>query len=144
MKKAMPAGRQGSALILIVFIIAAFTILAALFAKIVYNNYASANAALLREQAFYLAEAGLEKGKVELVHNSNWYTDLPYFLEDNVTWLAGYALGQETTLGEGAFKIVREKGETNLYAIGKKGKGVVILRIDFSPAPFRILGWKEL
>jgi hypothetical protein len=136
--------KKGSALILIIFILAAFTILAALFAKIVYNNYASANAALLREQAFYLAEAGLEKGKVELVHNSNWYTDMPYFLEDNVTWLAGYALGQETTLGEGSFKIVREKGKMHLYAIGKKGNGLVLLKLKFYPSPFQSLEWEEL
>jgi hypothetical protein len=136
--------KKGSALILMILIIATFTVLAALFAKIVYNDHASANAALLREQAFYLAEAGLAKGKVELAHNQNWYTDTPYFLEDNVHWLASYALGQETALGEGSFKVVRERGKRHFYAVGKKGKGLVVLRLDFYPAPFQSLAWKEI
>ncbi len=136
--------RKGSVLIIIIFIFAVFTVLAALFSKIVYNNYAGANAELIREEAFYLAEAGLEKGKVELVHNPNWYTDLPYYLEDNLQWLINYAVGQETNLGEGFFKIVRESGKDRLYSIGIKGKGVVVLKLRFSTPPFQSLEWKEL
>ena len=137
-------GRRGSSLILVILIIAAFTVLAGLFARIVYNGYASVNNALIREQAFYLAEAGLAKGKVELAHNPNWYTDTPYYIEDNVRWLVSYAVGQETTLGEGSFKIVREKGKRHFYALGRKGKGLVVLRLDFYPAPFQSLYWKEI
>ena len=136
--------RKGAALLLVVFMFAVFMILAALFAKIVYNNFASANATLFREQSFYLAEAGLEKGKVELVHNPNWYTDLPYYLEDNLAWLVNYAVGQETQLGQETFKIVREKGKDRLYSIGFKGKGVVVLKLKFSNPPFKSLEWKEL
>jgi hypothetical protein len=136
--------RKGSALLLVVFIFSASMILAALFAKIVYNSYATANAALQREQAFYLAEAGLEKGKVELAHNPNWHTDLPYYLPDNVPWLINYAVGQETSLGEGSFKIIREQGKDRLYSVGLKGKGMVILRLNFSNPPFKSLEWNEL
>jgi hypothetical protein len=136
--------RKGSALLLVILIFSVSLILAALFVKIVYNSYATANAVLQREQAFYLAEAGLEKGKVELVHNPNWHTDLPYYLEDNVPWLISYALGQETSLGEGSFKIIREKGKDRLYSVGLKGKGVVILKLNFSNPPFESLEWKEL
>lgn len=136
--------RHGSALILIIVIIAFFSTLGALFARIVYNDYAGANARLLREQAFYLAEAGLEKGKVELIHNPNWYTDLPYYLDDNASWLTKFAQGLEMSLGDGSFKIVREKGKHILYSIGVKGKGLVILKIYFEPYPYKTLAWREL
>ncbi|MEE8637995.1 MAG: hypothetical protein V3T21_03015 [Candidatus Margulisiibacteriota bacterium] len=140
----MKKNRQGSALLLVIFILATFMVLGAINAKIVYNYYASANAVLQREQAFHLAEAGLEKGKVELTHNPNWYTDLPYYLKDNVDWLVGYAVGQETQFGEGSFKIIREKDKNRLYSIGFKGKGMVVLKLKFSNFPFQSLEWKEL
>ena len=140
----MRKNKQGSALLLVIFILATFMVLGVLAAKIVYNYYASANAILQREQAFQLAEAGLEKGKVELVHNPNWFTDLPYYLQDNVSWLVGYAVGQETQFGQGSFKIVREKNKNRLYSIGFKGKGMVILKLKFSNFPFQNLEWKEL
>lgn len=128
--------KRGSALLLVIFIFSIFLVLTALLVKIVYNNYASASAALTREQAFCLAEAGLEKGKVELAHNPNWYTDLPYYLADNTQWLINYATGQKTTLGQGSFKVVKEKGKNRLYSIGFKGKGVVVLK--------QALEWQEL
>lgn len=129
---------------MVILIISVSLILAALFVKIVYNSYATASAVLQREQAFYLAEAGLEKGKVELVHNPNWHTDPPYYLPDNIPWLVNYAVGQETSLGEGSFKIIREQGKDRLYSVGLKGKGVVVLRLIFSNPPFKSLEWKEL
>ena len=136
--------KKGFSLILVIIIIAAFSVMAALFAKIVYNYYGSAHALLQREQAFYLAEAGLEKGKVELAHNPNWYTDLPYYPADNVTWLKNYAVGQTINLGDGFFKVVREKDKDRLYAIGQKGKGLVVLKITFSNPPLKTLSWVEL
>jgi hypothetical protein len=144
MKKAAPAGRQGSALILVVIIFAVFTVLAAFLVKIVYNNHITVSSLLAREQAFYLAEAGLEKGKLELVHNPSWHTDLPYYLEDSAPWLIGYAVGQKGNLGEGSYKIVREKGKNRLYSIGYKAKGVVVLKLKFSNPPFKHLEWSEI
>jgi hypothetical protein len=136
--------RKGSALILAIMILAIFITLAALFVKIVYNCYDSATSYLAREQAFCLAEAGLEKGKVELVHNPAWYTDPPYYLKDNAPWLIKYAVGQHSNLGEGAFKVVRENGKTWLYSIGYKGKAVVVLKVRFSNPPFQVQEWSEL
>ncbi len=144
MKKKVPGLRQGSALLLAVFVLAVFMLLAALFAKLVYNGYASANAVLIREQAFCLAEAGLEKGKVELSRNPNWFTDLPYYLEDSTQWLINYAVGDKTSLAEGYFKTVREKDKNRLYSIGYKGKGVVVLKLKFTNPPFESLKWEEL
>ena len=140
----MKNASKGSALLLVIMILAVFVFLGAISARIVYNCYTSANAVLCREQAFHLAEAGLEKGKVELTHNPNWYTDLPYYIQDSVNWLANYAVGEETSLGDGAFKLVREKGKNRLYSIGSKGKGIVILKLKFSNPPFQSLEWEEI
>ena len=136
--------RKGSALILIIVMLGLFSILTAFLVKIVYNNYEGTMALLAREQAFYLAEAGLEKGKVELAHNPSWYTDLPYYLKDNTEWLIRYAMGQQNNLGEGSFKLIREKGKNRLYAVGFKGKGIVVLKINFSTQPYKTLEWKQL
>jgi hypothetical protein len=140
----MKKNRKGSALLLVIMILAVFVFLGAINARIVYNCYASASALLCREQAFHLAEAGLEKGKVELTHNPSWYTDLPYYIEDSTEWLRSYAVGEETNLGEGVFKLVREKGKNRLYSIGSKGKGIVILKLIFSTPPFKSLEWEEI
>lgn len=136
--------KRGAALLIAIFIISSFLTLAGLFVKIVHNSYASTIAAFAREQAFYLAEAGLAKAKVELVHNPDWYTDLPYYLSDNPQWLIRYAVGEETTFGEGAYKIVREKGKDQLYSVGQKGRGVVVLKLEFSNPPFKAGNWSEI
>lgn len=136
--------RKGAALLLTILIVSFSLTLGALLTRMVYNCYATTNAALTREQAFFLAEAGLEKGKVELAHNPNWYTDLPYYLTDNLLWLANYAVGDTAGLGEGSYKVVREKGRDCLYAIGNKGKGLVVLKLKFSGPPFQALAWQEL
>jgi len=136
--------RKGSALILVIIILSLFAVLAAFLARIVYNNYAGGRLALVREQAFHLAEAGLEKGKVELTHNPAWYTALPYYLADNPQWLIGYAAGEKNDLGEGSYKVVREKGKNQLYAVGHKGRGIVVLKLRFDNPPFKSIEWSEL
>ena len=107
-------------------------VLGVILTKIVYNTYASAHALVEREQAFWLAEAGLEKGKVELKHNPAWYTDLPHYPEDDVSWLKAGAVGQKERLGEGWFKVVREKDKDRFYSVGIKGKAVVVLKLKNS------------
>ena len=136
--------RKGSALILTVLIIGVFLTLTALFVKIVYNCYDSSHAYWAREQAFAFAEAGLEQGKVELVHNPAWHTDPPYYLKDNTQWLIKYAVGQHSNLGDGSFKVVREKDKNYLYSVGYKSNGVVVLKLEFSNPPLKILKWSEL
>ena len=121
-----------------------FIVLGVLFTRMIYNGSTTAYASAERLAAFYLAEAGLEKGKVELAHNPNWYTDLPYYLEDNSNWLINYAVGQTNPLGEGSFKAIREKDKNWLYAVGYKGEAVVILKLVFSNPPFKAVAWKEL
>ena len=68
---------KGSALLLVILIFAIFTVLSALFAKIVYNYHVTASAVLEREQAFYLAEAGIERAIALLPNtdvNGTWFT----------------------------------------------------------------------
>ncbi|MBI5399615.1 hypothetical protein HZB07_03250 [Candidatus Saganbacteria bacterium] len=136
--------KKGAALLIAILLTGLFLMLAVFSSRIVYNAYNSVNAAWQREQAYWLAEAGLEKGKQELGRNLNWYTDLPYYLVDNVAWLVRFSVGEETDLGEGAFKIVKEKGRDCLYAIGSRGKALVVLKLTFAAGSLRIIEWREL
>ena len=136
--------KKGSALIFVIIVFGFFFFSAVFISKIVYNSCSAANALLEREQAFSLAEAGIEKGKTKLAQNPNWYTDLPYYQEDNPDWIMEQAAGEQFSLGEGSFKLVREKDKNRLYSFGRKGKGRVVIKLSFSPPPFGSLGWKEL
>ena len=137
--------KKGAALLTIIFMLAVISSLTALFVKIVYNCYSGTNAMLVREQSFYLAEAGLEKAKVEIGHNPNWYTDLPFHLQDNTEWLINYATGQSTDFGDGSFKIIREQGKERIYSIGSAKDGIVILKLSFNTTPsFESVRWKEI
>ncbi|MDI6731377.1 MAG: hypothetical protein QME05_02190 [Candidatus Margulisbacteria bacterium] len=140
----MASKHPGYALIMIIIISSLLLTLAGLFTKLVYNSLAGGNAVYLSAQAFYLAEAGIEKGKAELANNSNWYTDLPHGTEDDSDWLINSAIGQTNNLGGGTFKIIREQGKMLLCAVGSKGKGVCIQKVKFSIAPLRILNWGKI
>ena len=129
---------------MIIVVTAILLVLTVFLFKIAYNSYVTANALREREEAFWLAEAGMEKGKVEINYNPAWYTDLPYFLEDNLEWLKAGAVGERGSLGRGNFKVVREKDRSWLYSIGYKGKAVVVLKINYSYPPFKTLSWEEL
>lgn len=136
--------KKGSALILIIFVLALFFTLASSLAIITNNYYRSVNNLLLREKALSLAEAGAERAKVILVKNPNWYTDLPYYIPDNANWLLKSALGYKENLGTGSFKIIKEKNKGYLYSIGFQKKGVIIIKLEFSNPPFKTLSWEEL
>ena len=136
--------RRGSALLLVVVLSAVLMVLGVILCKMIYNNHATVSSLVAREQAFWLAEAGLAAGKVELVRNAGWYTDLSHFPEDDVSWLREAAVGRREMLGEGSYKVVREKDKDRLYSLGFKGKAVVILKREFTTSPFRSLLWKEI
>jgi len=121
-----------------------FMVLGVIILKMVYNTHATVVALLAREQAFWLAEAGMEKAKVALVHNPNWYTDLPHYPVDDRAWLREGARGEKESLGGGWFKIVREREKSFLYAVGCQKSAVVILKLTFSTAPFKSIKWEEL
>lgn len=129
---------------LIVLLTAIFMTLAVFLSKIVYNSCATTAFLLRREQAFWLAEAGLEAGKVNLNHNPGWYTDLPHYPENDNRWLREGAVGERQSLGGGWFKVVREKDKNLLYAVGGRGRAAVVLKIEFAAPPFKTLNWQEL
>lgn len=119
--------KKGSALLLAIIMLSSLTIMGALLAKIVYNGFASVQAQFEREAAFYLAEAGLELGKVKLNQSPDWHS-----------------AGEETPLGPGSFKIAHEDEQTSLFSIGRAGKATVILKLEFSNTPFKVLAWQEI
>ena len=137
-------GRDGSALLLVIVVLTVFMVLAVILAKIVYNGYASTSFLVQREQAFWLAEAGLEAGKVELSHNLSWYTDRPHYPEDDLSWLKSEAVGERGGLGGGFYKVVRERDKDRFYAIGFKGQAAVILKVKFAAAPLKVLSRNEI
>ncbi|MGB9613313.1 MAG: hypothetical protein ACPL4K_03950 [Candidatus Margulisiibacteriota bacterium] len=136
--------KKGSTLLGAMIISSLLIILSALFLKIVYNTYLASNLLIQREAAFWLAEAGIEKGKFLLARNLNWYTDLPHYPEDDVQWLKTGAVGQRENMGGNYFKIVREMNKNLLYAVGYHGKAVAIIKVCFSPGSVSNLKWEEL
>ena len=128
---------KGISLVAVIFLAALFVLLGALLVKMAYNYQSSARNYYLAERAFYLAEAGLEDGKVRLARNSAWFTDLPHYPDDDASWLIDKAVGATGKLGGGQFKIVREKGRSNLYSVGQIGRATAVVR--FGPE-----GWREL
>lgn len=140
----MRTKNSGFALLSVILLSALLFILAGLFAKIVYNYSVGSNGLQQRAQAFYLAEAGIEKGKTEIAANPAWYTDLPNHAEDDTEWLINSATGQVNSLDSGTFKIVREQSKNILYAIGFQGKGVNVQKIEFVPFPFKEKKWETI
>lgn len=120
--------RAGVALLVAILVAGAILLLAVFLGKIVYNNHVAAVLFYRREQAQWLAEAGLATAGVELAKNPDWYTDLPHFPDDDHPWLKNMALGYCQSLGEGMFKIVRGKDSAVVYAVGRSGRAVVILK----------------
>ena len=129
--------RKGSALLLVIIILGIFMVLGVILSKIAYNVSLSSHLLLEREQAFWLAEAGLEKGKAELKRDPDWYTDLPHNPENDIDWLKSAAAGSRTEANGGWIKIVRESSGSSLYSVGFKGRAAVILKV-------KNLIWEEL
>lgn len=127
--------KKGSALLLIIIISALLMSLAGIVVKMVYNEYASEVWRTRREQACWLAEAGLEQAKINLRETPGWYTDLPHVPADDSDWVKKKAVGEAGQLGPGRFKIVREQGKDQVYAAGFCGPAVVVLRLK---------NWKEI
>lgn len=136
--------KKGFSLLMVIFFSAILMVLGAFTVKMVYNTCVTVNSLAQREQAFWLAEAGLEAGKVMLAGNPGWYTDLSHYPEDDLNWLKLGAVGFSAGFGEGQYKIVREQGKGFFYSLGIKGRSVVVLKIEFSCPPFKKLKWVGL
>lgn len=120
--------RSGAALLVAILVAGTLLPLAVFLGKMVYNNHVAIVLFYRREQAHWLAEAGLSTADVELAKNPSWYTDLPHFPDGDRFWLKNTAAGFGQSLGEGTFKIVREKDRAAVYAVGRSGQAVVILK----------------
>ncbi|MFH1361874.1 MAG: pilus assembly PilX N-terminal domain-containing protein [bacterium] len=129
--------KRGSALLLTIYIISTLSFLTVFLVRIVYNNNYSSQAFVQKEQAFFMAEAGLEYGKVKLAGNPNWYTDLPYYKANDKSWLINKAVGEKVALEKGWAKVVKEKDTGQLYSIGFFKKAVSVVKI-------KGLIWEEL
>jgi hypothetical protein len=120
--------RAGTALLVATLVAGALLLLAVFLGKMVYNNHVAAVLFYRREQAEWLAEAGLASAQVELAKSPAWYTDQPHWPADDHDWLREGAVGFTQVLGEGSFKVVREKEAKVLYAVGRSGRAVVVIK----------------
>lgn len=120
---------KGISLITIIFIIVVLLILGVGLSRVVLNSLYVSNNKIAELQAFYLAEAGVEKIKYELKKNPNWYTDLPHAPIDDTKWLMGKS-------------IVRGQNKLRAYAVGKSKESIRIIKIEFELSPFKQKSWK--
>lgn len=126
---------KGIALILVIFIIAVLLLTGTTLVKLVYSSYTHTAYRLAKLKAFYLAEAAIEYGKIEIVNNPVWYTD-------TIVTDPEKGIGRGIGLGVGTSKCVRERGKNILYGIGSKGKAKAIIKITFEPTPFKQISWE--
>jgi len=126
--------KSGSALLIVIMVASVLMTLAVILTRIVYNYSVSEALAAEREKAFWLAEAGLEAGKVELARDPGWYTDLP----------SGPPVGHAGSLPSGSYQLVRVKDQNALSAVGRSGRTKVALEITFSTGPFKTLSWSQI
>lgn len=121
--------KKGFSLILIIFLIAVLLIIGGSLARMVLGGSMVSENKIKSLQAFYLAEAGIEKAKYELSKNPDWYTDLPHSPQDDVDWIKNSARGIIIAAPVGTFKIIREKDRERAYSIGSAKNSVRILKI---------------
>jgi len=133
-------------MVVMIIIFALFAVGTVVF-RITFSERMMVRLELDRKTAFYLAEAGIEKAKVILVSNPDWFTDLAHEPSDDMRWLIKEAEGEKEDLGEGCFKMVRESGKNMIYSIGyhrknAKNPAVSIIMIKFESDPFRQTSWQ--
>ena len=140
---------KGIVLITILLIVSAALLLGAVLARILISDYGIMSLSISKAEAFYIAEAGIEKGKCEVVANPNFYTDLSGS-GNEILWLLNEAKGENFTLGEGRFKIVKEKDKKVLYSVGylgddmKKSRALSLMKAEYTFPPFKVISWQEL
>jgi hypothetical protein len=135
---------KGQALIIVLLMISALMVAGAIFIRIVFSERSMVNLYIQKENALYLAEAGLEDGKAMIVANPNWFTDNPHSPADDSGWLMESAKGAVSHFGGGSYKIVRESGKNIIYSVGYSGSGRSILRVQFNISPFKTADFKIL
>lgn len=119
--------RRGFVLILLIFLIIILSLVAASISMILFNVYRQAEGEGAYLSAMYLAEGAIAFGRYKLAENQNFYTDLEHKKQDDKDWLINKAVGLIIYLGDGYFKVVREKDKDTIYGIGylKKSRSVI-------------------
>jgi hypothetical protein len=112
-----------------------------------------------KNYVFFLAQAGIEKAKWQIINNPSWEgTDEPYegTEKDRKLWLIrnqreGGSTGLIESLGDGFYKIVKEKEINSIYSVGFLGSdpisssSLTIIKIDFETSPeFKVLIWSQV
>jgi len=126
---------KGQILVMVLLIMSAIMAGGFILLRNVIAEREMANLFYERERAFYIAEAGLEEGKLLLASNTNWFTDNPKSQDDDPEWVIHFAEGLSKKYGGGNYKIVRESGKNMLYSAGiyKRARSVVRIRFDIDP-----------
>jgi hypothetical protein len=134
--------------ILSVLLIVSFGLLAiAGLGEIIWCAKTNQNALYKEWQAFYLAEAGLERAKATLKAFPLRYTDVnePADLPEG---LVAQAIGYTENLNTGGFKVVRVKNKNEVYVFGWSGRGPArgraFIKATFETYPFRITKWERI
>ena len=135
---------SGQALIIVLLVIAGLLASGAIFLKVVFSERSMADLYIMKEKAFYIAEAGLEDGRSIVNADPNWFTDNPHLPADDANWLMNKAFGSIKQFGGGSYKIVRESGDNIIYSVGSFKSGNSIVRIKFSLNPFKAFEFKIL
>jgi hypothetical protein len=128
--------KNGSAMLLLLFVQATLMVLSLAMIKTIYIYGTQANSDLYGRQAYYLAQSGIEIACKKLAENQHWFTDFPHYPEEDKEWLFGGAVGEIYDLtGSGSIKIVREQHKNILYSAGYIGDNNInyrkIVKIKF-------------
>lgn len=140
---------RGAILIITIIVMIVLFAIGAIVLKIAASESRIVKMEYERKKAFYIAEGGLEKAKVLLAKNPDWFTDQPHSPSSDADWIINDANGYEEVLGEGSFKIVRESGKNIIYTVGYINKSrnrsaISVLMMEYQSKPFKQLNWKIL
>lgn len=128
---------KGQALVIVLLVLSALLAAGIIYVRSIIAERTMANLYIQKEKAFYIAEAGLEDGKSTIAANPNWFTDNPHSPNDDINWLMNAATGSIKQFGGGSYKIVRESGKDIIYSVGQYKSGKSIVRVKYTPIPFK-------
>lgn len=140
---------KGFILLWAILVLCIFMLFFGVLAKIVLSSLEIGGGYRWSAQAFWLAEAGINRGLFELDKNPSWFTDikLPKGQEELIFLTQGafFALKNKEQV-----KIIRCQGQNQLYSIGfigdniKNPKGLVVLKVKLSFTPLKIVSWEQI
>jgi hypothetical protein len=121
----------GQVLVIVLVMMAALIVAGTIMLRIVFSERSMAELYVQKEQAFYIAEAGLEDAKATISKNPSWFTDNPHSPADDASWVINIAKGSIKSFGGGSYKMVRSSGSTIIYSVGYMKNAKSIVRVKF-------------